>query len=224
MELKHILEALLFSAQKPMTPGELQALLVAANEASPNSFGGAKARDILSALETLAQEHEVAGRTYRLVCVAGAWQFASQPEYGPWIRALVGQKPRPARLSKPALETLAIIAYRQPLTRAEIEQIRGVGIDGVIQTLMERELVEAVGRADAPGRPSTYGTTKLFLEHFGLRALDDLPDASELRRIPLEKPREPVTSGQDTTTQVPPQATLEEVLQSAPPATPAPTP
>ncbi len=224
MELKHILEALLFSAQKPLTPGELQALLVAANEASPNPFGDAKARDIVAALETLSQEHEAGGRTYRLVCVAGAWQFASQPEYGLWIRALVGQKPRPARLSKPALETLAIIAYRQPLTRAEIEQIRGVGIDGVMQTLMERELVEVAGRAEAPGRPPTYGTTKLFLEHFGLRALDDLPDASELRRIPLEKPREPVTSGQDTTTEAPAQATLEEVLQSEPSATPAPTP
>ncbi|MSU42102.1 MAG: SMC-Scp complex subunit ScpB [Pedosphaera sp.] len=212
MELKHVLEAILFSAQKPMTPAELQSLLATAGEGDANPFSGAKARDIAPALEILAAEHEAAARTYRLICVAGAWQFASQPEFALWIRTLVGQKHRPSRLSKPGLETLAIIAYRQPLTRAEIEEIRGVSIDGVMQTLMERELVEAVGRAEAPGRPPTYGTTKLFLEYFGLRALEDLPDASELRRIPVEKPKAPITTGPDTTTEAHAQVTLEEII------------
>jgi len=95
---------------------------------------------------------------------------------------------RPSRLSQPALETLAIIAYRQPLTRAEVEQIRGVSVDGVMQTLQERGLIEQVGRAEVIGRPMTYGTTPLFLEYFGLRSLEGLPAADELRRIPVQKP------------------------------------
>src|SRR5208283_544485 len=105
------------------------------------------------------------------------------PDYAPWLRALVGIKARPTRLSQPALETLAIIAYRQPITRAEVEQIRGVNVDTTMQTLMERGLVETAGRAEVVGRPPTYGTTALFLEYFGLRALGDLPAADELRRI-----------------------------------------
>ncbi|MFQ3578160.1 MAG: SMC-Scp complex subunit ScpB, partial [Verrucomicrobiia bacterium] len=92
---------------------------------------------------------------------------------------------RPVRLSAPALETLAIIAYRQPITRADIEAVRGVAVDGVVQTLLERGLIELIGRADLPGRPQLYATTKLFLEHFGLRSLEDLPNASELRRVDL---------------------------------------
>jgi segregation and condensation protein B len=91
-------------------------------------------------------------------------------------------------LSLPALETLAIIAYRQPITRAEVEQIRGVSVDGVMQTLLERGLVEAVGRADVVGHPQTYGATKLFLEYFGLRSFEELPAADELRRLPVERP------------------------------------
>ena len=107
---------------------------------------------------------------------------------GPWLKALVGHKIRPPRLSQPALETLAIIAYRQPLTRSEIEQVRGVAVDGVMQTLLERGIVEQVGRAEVVGRPALYATTSLFLEYFGLRSLDEMPAADELRRIPVEKP------------------------------------
>ena len=107
------------------------------------------------------------------------------------MRALVGVKNRPTRLSKPALETLAIIAYRQPITRAQMEEIRGVSVDGVIGTLVERELAEVVGRADGPGRPQTYGTTQMFLEYFGLRGLEELPDAEELRQVPITRPKPP---------------------------------
>ena len=146
------------------------------------------------ALEALAQDHEQAQRSYRLACVAGSWQFVTQPEYAPWLKALVGHKLRPPRLSQPALETLAIIAYRQPLTRAEMEQVRGVSVDGVMQTLVERGLVEQLGRAEVVGRPMTYGTTALFLEYFGLRSLDDLPAADELRRIVVQKPESLVTA------------------------------
>jgi segregation and condensation protein B len=198
MELKFVLESLLFSAQKPLSAKELREVLVNAAdaedaEANVKSLAKIKEADLTPPLEELAREHESAARSYRLVCVAGAWQFVTQPEFGPWVRALVGVKARPPRLSQPALETLAIIAYRQPLTRAEIEQIRGVSVDGVMQTLTERGLVESVGRAEAVGRPQTYGTTPMFLEYFGLRGLEDLPAADELRRIPVEKPPAPVT-------------------------------
>jgi segregation and condensation protein B len=215
MELKFILESLLFSAQKPLNVKELRDVLAAAAEqdgADPGvkALKKTKESDLTSALEELARDHEQARRSYRLVCVAGSWQFVTQPEYGPWLRALVGVKARPPRLSQPGLETLAIIAYRQPITRAEVEQIRGVNVDGVMQTLTERGLVEQVGRADAAGRPMTYGTTGLFLEYFGLRSLEDLPAADELRRIVIEKPPAPLTADPGLATTPPEQLELNE--------------
>ncbi len=213
MELKLILEAILFSAQKPLTPKELRDLLSAAaehgDEAKP--FKKTKEDAVEAALEQLRADHESAGRSYRLACVAGAWQFVTQPEYAPWVIALVGLKPRAPRLSQPALETLAIIAYRQPVTRAEIEQVRGVTIDGVMATLLERALIEQVGRAEVPGRPMTYGTTPLFLEYFGLRNLEELPAADELRRIPITHPEGLLTADPGLATVPPDQLTLAEV-------------
>jgi segregation and condensation protein B len=197
MELKLILESILFSAQKPLSPGDLKQLLATAAEQSGEDsvkvFKKVREEELVQTLDALAAEHEQAQRSYRLVCVAGSWQFVTQPEFAPWIIALWGQKPRPPRLSQPALETLAIIAYRQPITRAEMEQIRGVAVDGVLQTLVERGLVEQTGRAEVVGRPMTYGTTPLFLEYFGLRRLEDLPAADELRRIVVQKPESLLT-------------------------------
>jgi segregation and condensation protein B len=199
MELKSILEAILFSAQKPLNLKELRDIFSGAVEHADGDetvrgLKKVKETQLSEALELLTKEHDDAGRSYRLVCVASSWQFVTQPEYAPWLKALVGHKARPPRLSQPALETLAIIAYRQPLTRAEIEQVRGVAVDGVMQTLLERGLVEQLGRAEVIGRPMTYGTTSLFLEHFGLRSLEDLPAADELRRIPIQKPEALVTT------------------------------
>src|SRR6267143_575289 len=197
MELKFILEAILFSAQKPLSPAELRDVLAGAAERGEDeaakAFRKVKLDDLNAALEKLAQEQDQARRSYRLVCVAGSWQFVSQPEYASWLKALVGERLRPSRLSQPALETLAIIAHRQPLTRAEMEQIRGVSVDGVMQTLSERGLIEQIGRAEVVGHPMTYGTTSLFLEYFGLRSLEDLPAADELRRIPAQKPESLLT-------------------------------
>jgi segregation and condensation protein B len=223
MELKFILESLLFSAQKPLSVKELREVFANAAEqddadATVKSLAKVKEGEVTRALEQLAQEHEAAARSYRLACVAGAWQFVSQPEFAPWLKALVGVKARPPRLSQPALETLAIIAYRQPLTRAEIEQIRGVNVDGTMQTLMERGLVESVGRAEVVGRPNTYGTTNLFLEYFGLARLEDLPAADELRRIPVEKPPGLVTAESGLATTPPEQLKLEEANANAPEA------
>jgi len=193
MELKFILEALLFAAQKPLSTRELRDVFAGAVEHAEGdefvrSLRKVKEADLEAALQQLAVEHEQAARSYRLACIAGAWQFVTQPDYAPWLKALVGHKARPPRLSQPALETLAIIAYRQPLTRSEIEQVRGVAVDGVMQTLLERGIVEQTGRAEVVGRPALYGTTALFLEYFGLRSLDEMPAADELRRIPVEKP------------------------------------
>jgi segregation and condensation protein B len=215
MELKSILESLLFSAQKPLSVKELRDVLAAAAgqegaDATAKSLAKVRESELTSALDQLAREHETAARSYRLACVAGAWQFVTQPEFSPWLRALVGQKIRPPRLSQPALETLAIISYRQPMTRAEVEQIRGVNVDGVMQTLMERGLVESVGRAEVVGRPPTYGTTPLFLEYFGLRGLGDLPAADELRRIVVGKPPAPVTAEPDLAIPPPEQLQLQK--------------
>jgi len=215
MELKFILESLLFSAQKPMSVKELRDVFATAAEAEDadatvKSLKKIKDEDVTAALETLAGEHATAARSYRLVCVAGSWQFVTQPEFAPWLKVLVGVKARPSRLSQPALETLAIIAYRQPVTRAEVEQIRGVNIDGTMQTLLERGLVESVGRAEVVGRPQIYSTTTLFLEYFGLRGLEDLPAADELRRIVIEKPPAPVTVDSGLATAPPEQLALVE--------------
>ena len=209
MELKFILESLLFSAQKPLSLGEIRDVLASAPEHAEGdetvrAFKKVKESDLTAALEQLASDHEAAGRTYRLVCVAGSWQFVTRPEFAPWLKALVGVKARPPRLSQPALETLAIVAYRQPITRADVEQIRGVNVDGTMQTLLERGLVEQVGRAEVVGRPMTYGTTALFLEYFGLRSLEDLPAADELRKVAIEKPPAPVTADPGLAT-VPPE-------------------
>ena len=213
MELKYILEAILFSAQKPLNLKELREVFASAVEHAEGNetvrgLKKIKEEQLTAALEDLARDHEAANRSYRLACVAGSWQFVTQPDYTPWLKALVGHKARPPRLSQPALETLAIIAYRQPLTRAEIEQVRGVAVDGVMQTLVERGLIEQLGRAEVVGRPMTYGTTAVFLEYFGLRSLEDLPAADELRRVPIQKPETLATVDSGLATAPPEQLSL----------------
>lgn len=219
MELKFILEAILFAAQKAMSLKELRDLINAtatAENASEEArlFKKVKEEDLVQALETLQKEHDDAHRSFRLTCVAGSWQFVSSPTYAPWLITMVGQKNRPPRLSQPALETLAIVAYRQPITRAEVEQVRGVAVDGVVATLLERGLIEQTGRAEVVGRPSLYGTTSLFLEYFGLRSLEDLPAADELRRIPIQKPEALLTTDPDLAT-APPAPLAEAELNEA---------
>jgi segregation and condensation protein B len=230
MELKFILEAILFSAQKPLSLKEIRDVFAAAPEHAEGDetvrgLKKLKEEELTAALEQLARDHEEGKRSFRLACVAGAWQFVTQPEFAPWLKALVGHKTRPPRLSQPGLETLAIIAYRQPLTRAEIEEVRGVAVDGVMQTLLERGLVEHVGRAEVAGRPMTYGTTPIFLEYFGLRSLEDLPAADELRRIVVQKPEALATVDPGLATAPPEQLTLpadaEQPAGENPPSRPA---
>ena len=186
MEIKFILESLLFSAQRPMSVRELREVFVnaAADEHADEAakpFKKIKEDDLTAALEELVRDHEAAARSYRLACVAGAWQFVTQPEFSPWLKALIGVKNRPSRLSQAALETLAIIAYRQPIMRADIEGIRGVQVTEVLRQLMEKGLVRIAGRHNSLGRPVLYGTTRRFLQVFGLKSLKDLPQADQLR-------------------------------------------
>lgn len=223
MELKFVLEAILFSAQKAMSPKELRDLLnatasVEGASEEAKAFKKTKEEDLLAALEQLQRDHDETKRSFRLSCVAGSWQFVSSPDYAPWLMTMVGQKNRPPRLSQPGLETLAIIAYRQPITRAEVEQVRGVAVDGVVSTLLERGLIEQTGRAEVIGRPSLYGTTPAFLEYFGLRGLEDLPAADELRRIPVQKPEALLTTDPGLAT-APPEQLAEKNLQDLEPGT-----
>ncbi|RME96231.1 MAG: SMC-Scp complex subunit ScpB [Verrucomicrobia bacterium] len=225
MELQRVIEALVFASQKPLTVGDLVKVLRLAGEADDpdtQALKDTKPAEVEAALRELAAATDAAGRSYRLVCLGGAWQYVTRPEFAPWLQAMVGERPRPARLSQPALETLTIIAYRQPVTRAEIEEIRGVSVDGVMQTLLERGLIEVVGRAETPGRPSLYGTTRLFLEAFGLQDLSELPAADELRRLVVETPAEPAktpTSAGETAEAPPAGAdTPADAPDSGPPA------
>jgi len=150
------------------------------DELLPNDFARTKEAELAAALEQLKIEYVQQGRAFQLAEKAEGWQLVSDPTYGSWVRELFPAV-KPARLTPPSLETLAIVAYRQPITRADIEAVRGVAVDGVLQNLMERGLVKIGGRAEVPGRPLLYETTQFFLEHFGLRDLDELPNAEELR-------------------------------------------
>jgi segregation and condensation protein B len=182
MTLARVIEAFLFSAQKPLSIREMVAAIkgTGTEEFSPNEFARAKESEIAAALEQLKIEYIQEQRAFQIIEKAEGWQLMTDPAFARWVRQLF-PAPKPARLTAPALETLAIIAYRQPITRADVEAVRGVTIDGVLQTLMERGLVKISGRAEVPGRPLLYETTQFFLDHFGLRTLDELPNVEELR-------------------------------------------
>jgi segregation and condensation protein B len=195
MSLTQVIEALLFAAQKPLTARELAAAIKSAggdDELLRNEFAKTTEAQVAAGLEQLKIEYLQQNRAFQLAEKADGWQLVSDPAYASWVRQLFPAV-KPARLTPPSLETLAIIAYRQPITRADIEAVRGVAVDGVLQNLMERGLVKIAGRAEVPGRPLLYDTTQFFLEHFGLRNLDELPNAEELRKryLPIAARKEP---------------------------------
>jgi len=184
--LKHIVEALVFASQKPISAKEIAAALRGASEAAKENpligaFAKTKESEIVEAIDALSADYAAAGHAFEIRETVAGWQLVTAPAFAPWLRQLFPES-KPARLSAPALETLAIIAYRQPATRADLEAVRGVAVDGVMQTLLDRQLIRIAGRADVPGRPLLYETTSHFMEHFGLRDLEELPNASELRR------------------------------------------
>lgn len=189
MELKNIIEALIFVTPEPVSTCSLVRCLRpdledSAESEEESSTPRPSGQDVEKAIEELNRGYEAHGQAFRIVAEAGGWRFLSHPDFAPWIERMVPDR-KPARLSPAALETLAIIAYRQPVTKSGVEAIRGVGIDGVLQSIMDRGLVHAIGRAALPGKPLLYGTTSRFLEHFGIRDLDELPQAEELRFTPI---------------------------------------
>jgi segregation and condensation protein B len=194
-ERQQILEALLFATDVPLTFGRIKELV---GDITAEEF----AQDIES-LDRFYQEH---GRAYGLHRVAGGVQLATRPEYTSWVRRLLKDRLR-TRLSRSALETLAIIAYRQPIARAEIEHIRGVDCEGVLGTLMERGLTTVGGRATTPGRPLQYVTTQDFLRYFGLNELEDLPRLKELQGLIEGDPNQVQMAFEET--QVAPPQTME---------------
>jgi len=188
MELLRILESILFTANKPLDLETLKTLVNRGAEAQGGlpELATLGAEEVAAGLEQLRTELE--SSSIMLTEVAGGYRLATRDPYFPWVRAMFDEA-RPPKLSQPALETLAVIAYRQPISRAEIEAVRGVAVGGVLETLVDRAVVRVAGRADVPGRPLLYETTPYFLEHFGLRDLNDLPNVEELKRVKLPDPK-----------------------------------
>lgn len=194
LTLKQAIEALVFASPKPLTLEEIRKALrgAAADTEDLNiiAMGETTEEEIASQLNLLRAEYEQAGRAFQVAEQVNGWAMVTIPAAGDWVRQLYPES-RPTRLSGPALETLAIIAYRQPVTRADIEAVRGVAVDGVMQVLLDRQLVKIAGRAELPGRPLLYETTEYFLQHFGIKDVVDLPNSDELRRVNLPKAEYP---------------------------------
>ena len=172
--LKLIIEAFLFASDRPITLREIQSWLL-----------GETPSNIALALKELQAEYDSLQRSFVLKEVAGGYQLRTQSVYAPYILRML--KTSPTRLSRAALETLAIIAYRQPALRHEIERLRGVDIGGILKTLLEKDLIRIMGRKSLPGRPLIYGTTRKFLEVFDLKDLDSLPKLREIRELGVEQ-------------------------------------
>ena len=188
-ELKQIIGAMLFVRKEPLTVAEIRRVLAATAERRGGvtaDFAKANEKLVREAVGELERDLTDRKMGFHVIEVAGGWRLENDANCGPWLRVML-QKGRGARLSLPALETLAIIAYRQPCVRSEIEAVRGVAVDAILKNLLEMQLVRVVGRSELPGRPWMFGTTQKFMEHFGLKSLDDLPGTDELRRLEAEQ-------------------------------------
>ncbi len=203
MDLVKIVEALLFSYQEPLsTEHMVRAIRENAKdivEAETEDSEAAKTlvmvtdEQVNEAVQKLIEHYQKDGHSFTIVERTHGWRLCASPDFADWCRSLYpGRKPQ--RLSQPALETLAIIAYRQPITKAGIEAVRGVSVDAMVQQLIDRGLVKVEGRAELPGKPLLYGTTEAFLDHFGIKTVDELPNSQELRRVQL--PSEPTTTAE----------------------------
>jgi segregation and condensation protein B len=178
VEPRAIIEAILFSSDAPVSLNDLSAIL-----------DGLDAGAIRQHIEALNAEYEQTARSFCILSVAGGYQFGARPAYARWIKRLYRGR-IPSRLTQASLECLAIIAYKQPISRTEIEAIRGVNVDGVLRTLLDRSLIRIAGRGEGVGRPILYATTSEFLRYFGLNKLSDLPKIDELKEMLRERDRE----------------------------------
>ena len=166
---KSIVEALLFVSNNPIAKDQMLEVLKDVTK-----------KELERLIGELNQEYIQNGHSFQIEEIAGGWQLRTRPQFSPWIKEMLDIQHR-ERLSAPALETLAIVAYKQPVTKAKIEGIRGVNVDYILHSLVDRGLIRIVGRKDVIGRPFLYGTTTQFLEHFGLSTLKDLPEIGEPR-------------------------------------------
>ncbi|MBI4706555.1 MAG: SMC-Scp complex subunit ScpB [Candidatus Omnitrophica bacterium] len=176
--VKSALEALIFASDKPLTIEQAKKVL-----------GDIDSTQIRKVLEELKTDYEVHGRGIRITEVAGGFQMITSPVFASFLKKLFKER-HTDRLSKPALETLAIIAYKQPLTRLEIESLRNVNVDGVMKSLADKNMVRVVGRKKIPGRPFVYGTTRQFLEYFGLKSLNELPKMEDFSSLVSQTTKE----------------------------------
>lgn len=182
-DLKKIVETLLFITDRPVKPSRLADVI-----------DGTNTKQVREVIQTLQDEYVAQGRAVQIVEIGGGFQMATKPEYGRWVRKLYNEK-MTTKLSTAALETLAIIAYKQPITRAEMEAIRGVDVAGPLEKLLERSLVRVVGKKDTIGRPMVYGTTDEFLRMFGLNKLSELPDLQVFAAKNLHEKQEDLPFG-----------------------------
>ncbi len=173
--LKAVMEALLFSSDKPLSLEQVRGVL-----------DNLSVEEIRRVLEGLKDEYEKSNRGVRVAEVAGGFRMITAPLCAPFLKRLYKER-QVERLSRPALETLAIIAYKQPLTRLDIESLRNVNVDGIIRMLLDKELIRVTGRKKAQGRPRVYGTTRQFLEYFGLKSLEELPKIEDFLKTSEEK-------------------------------------
>ncbi|MDD5348123.1 MAG: SMC-Scp complex subunit ScpB [Candidatus Omnitrophica bacterium] len=171
--VKAVIEALLFSSDKPLLPDQLR-----------RALDNLDINQVRAKVEELKNEYEHTNRGFRIYEVAGGYQMIAATHFSTFLRKLYKGGQSHERLSRPALETLAIIAYKQPLSKMEIETLRKVNVDGVMETLQEKNLIRVTGRKKAPGRPKVYGTTRQFLEYFGLKSLEELP---KIENFPLSE-------------------------------------
>jgi segregation and condensation protein B len=172
--LKSAIEALIFASDKPATIEQIK-----------KALGISEAGSVRKYIEELVAEYETQNRGLRIVEIAGGFQMIASTVFAPFLRKLFKCR-FSDKLSKPALESLAIIAYKQPLTRAEIESLRNVNVDGVMKSLLDKNLIRICGRKKVAGRPFVYGTTRQFLEHFGLKSLDNLPKMDDFTAMAKE--------------------------------------
>lgn len=178
--VKSLIEALIFAADEPLTVKQLKAIYEQQNPGGEERH--IEQAEIQQVVQALNDEYQRSEKPYRIIAIAGGYQFATMQEYAEWIGRLYKEQSR-RRLSQSSLETLSIVAYKQPVSKPEIEAIRGVNCDYVLHTLLEKELVTIVGRAETVGRPLLYGTTREFLKHFGLNDVTDLPRPREIEEI-----------------------------------------
>jgi len=189
-QLKEVVEALLFASDEPVTIQTLRVVFDDMHREAPESEQLNPTNEHLrAAVDVLNSEYEGSSRAFRIQSLAGGYVFATEKKFATWVGKLLKEKAR-RKLSQTAVETLAIIAYKQPITKSDVEFIRGVNADYIMKTLLEKNLATIVGRAHSPGRPLLYGTTPEFLKHFGLNELSDLPKPREIEELLGETERE----------------------------------